>query len=287
MYYNTHTPQEQRERARSALEQAITFGQIQRLQYALDHGVDPNLTRSIKKNVSMSVKHDFNNYSLLHWVMYYFTDIRDGSVPDGSIEFSDQTYKYSECARLLLEHKANINAVCSTNRSQGTEEDCPLTQALANKSKKAVSLLLEYKPDLTLVLNNRSPLLMAIEVGVQENIQALLKAGADPNQTWPGQIKTPLDLAVAREEIAVATMLLEYGAKVDALIGPIKDNNIEIMAMTPLHLAQKNNNQEMEQLLLQHHADPQVPMKYKVDGEEHSSSVKEYLTIIQAHKPRA
>lgn len=89
----------------------------------------------------------------------------------------------------------------------------------------------------------------AKRLGVQA---ALLALGADPNQQ-PGPSAAPLlSLAVARDDHALATLLLTRNADVNA---PDTDGD------TPLHYAKMACSRSMMQLLLAHGADPNLANK--------------------------
>lgn len=81
----------------------------------------------------------------------------------------------------------------------------------------------------------------------------LISLGADVNyQNIPGE--TPLYLAVWAPNIELATLLLEKGAKINAITAG-NDQTLE-GEETPLMMAVRQDNIEMTQLLLSHNADP-------------------------------
>ena len=90
----------------------------------------------------------------------------------------------------------------------------------------------------------------AVEAGDAEATRALLRSGADVNGVWG----TPLSIAVRRNDLAIARILIEAGAKVDP----------EAPGSSPLIMAVEGDHEEMLRLLLAHGA--------KVNGDGPGSS---------------
>ena len=87
--------------------------------------------------------------------------------------------------------------------------------------------------------------LAAAETGERAAVQALLKAGSDPNAN-SGDGTMALHHAVRRKRLQAAELLLEAGADVNATTQ---------LSVTPLMLASRNGDADMLQLLIAHGAD--------------------------------
>jgi uncharacterized protein len=89
-------------------------------------------------------------------------------------------------------------------------------------------------------------LIDAVEHGTPAEVRALLAQNADANETRADGTSA-LHVAVHRDDFETATLLLEAGARVDA---------VNRYGVPPLHLAGQNGNAEMVRTLLRHGADP-------------------------------
>ncbi len=94
-------------------------------------------------------------------------------------------------------------------------------------------------------MDNKFPLLQAVEAGDAELVEVLLISGADPNQEGFYGC-SPLHVAVAKERLAVVQTLIKYKAAIDQ-----RDS----VRYTPLHLAAHQGNPDVIQALLDAGAD--------------------------------
>lgn len=98
------------------------------------------------------------------------------------------------------------------------------------------------------------PLGLAAFFGHRETVEALLAAGAPVNVASRESMKvTPLHSAAAAREPAIARLLIEHGANVNA-------TQID-SGFTPLHEAAANGDLEMASLLVDRGADVNAEMK--------------------------
>lgn len=98
------------------------------------------------------------------------------------------------------------------------------------------------------------PLGLAAFFGHRETVEALLAAGAPVNVASRESMKvTPLHSAAAAREPAIARLLIEHGANVNA-------TQID-SGFTPLHEAAANGDLEMASLLIDRGADVNAEMK--------------------------
>jgi len=100
----------------------------------------------------------------------------------------------------------------------------------------------------TPAINGNTALMMAAFKGNRPAAEALIAKGAAINR--PGW--TPLHYAAAAGDDAIAGLLLEHGAKIDAL-SPRASGSY-----TPLMLAAREGKEETALFLLKHGADPRL-----------------------------
>jgi ankyrin repeat protein len=119
-------------------------------------------------------------------------------------------YKNAAVAELLIKGGANKDAL----DAQGST---PLHLALSWGRSDAMISLLITKSNINLT-EGTTPLLLAISSGKPEIVEALLKNGADPNIPETTGLKSPpLHYAVNQPSDKIATLLLDHGAKIDAV----------------------------------------------------------------------
>ncbi len=119
--------------------------------------------------------------------------------------------KQPEIARMLLAHGADVNAE-SPPKVFG-----PIHAALDQEEARMplTEVLLKHKPNLNARnVIGETPLHRAVALGELKIVEALLRAGADPNATRP-QGQTPLFLAAGEPRIVEA--LLKHGANPNIL----------------------------------------------------------------------
>jgi ankyrin repeat protein len=137
---------------------------------------------------------------------------------------------------LLLDHGADPNA-------RDKDGKTPLHYAVARRDWYGVKLLLEYGAEVGGELAEAlrlTPLHLAALRGNVEEVERLLKSGADPN-VRDVFYRTPLHYAAARNHKAVAELLLKHGADLNA-----KDED----SKTPLDLAVRRCAVDVLELLL-------------------------------------
>jgi len=150
---------------------------------------------------------------------------------------------------LLIERKANVNAI---NRQKETA----LLIATTYGFKSIVELLIDNGSDISAVdKNGRTALHIAIADDRKEIAEALVARNA--SLTARAVDLTPLDLAVSRGNIAIATLLMNRGAEVD-----LKDS----IGKTALVRAISVQSDKLVDLLLTHHADPNTRFASEFDA---------------------
>ncbi|KAM3962525.1 LOW QUALITY PROTEIN: transient receptor potential channel pyrexia [Aphomia sociella] len=146
-----------------------------------------------------------------------------------------------ECAKLLLQHKADPNRWDSYSDRKAT----PLHCAASAKSLECVKVLIEYGADVNAGLDERTALHYAVLSDAKDVVSALLEAGACPD-TPQVFTETPLHVAASLGSASCTKLLLDAGADVRSAMGPGR--------ATALHLAAEDGHAECAQLLLDHGA---------------------------------
>jgi ankyrin repeat protein len=152
--------------------------------------------------------------------------------------YSAARFGKTEIAQFLLEHKADINIVSAA----GTV----MHQAVYRAPVEFVSLLLKYKPDLTLTdSKGQTALHIAAIWNAEEAFSLLMKAGADINAKDKAG-DTPLHACLSFADKSsvgstkVAKLLIDNKASLNE-----KNND----GLTPLALAKKKEAAEMIKIL--------------------------------------
>lgn len=176
--------------------------------------------------------------------------------------------------RLLLEHRANCNALDRSRRS-------PLFVATQAGSYSTVQVLLAAGADVALSsVWGTTSLHKAAMVGQAEIAELLVRAGADVHVVAKGFGGTPLHMAVRdphdcdadSDRAGVGKLLIARGAHVDA-----RDEH----GQTPLHKASREGDQLMADLLLHAGADPNATEE---DGRTplHLASIQGSVAVTRA-----
>lgn len=142
--------------------------------------------------------------------------------------------------RMLLERGADPNGA-------------PLWWAIEADDAEMVALLLEYEPDVNLIMGDdgRTHLHAAVTKGSVDVVAMLIDHGAEVNVADPYIAWTPMHIAASVGDRAILTLLLDSGADVNVVT---TDNNRH----TPLSLAVTDRDVETTELLLSRGADPKV-----------------------------
>jgi hypothetical protein len=110
-----------------------------------------------------------------------------------------------------------------------------LSESIRHNKPDLVELLLEHKADVDMVVDNMTPLMLAIQIGEQEIINLLIKDGANIN-ALNKQRRTPLFYCAKYGDKEIAEFLIKNGAKLD-----IKDKK----GRTPAQYAFECDNEQV------------------------------------------
>lgn len=203
----------------------------------------------------------FGNVSAAEALIAHGADIQASDAVDGNqaLHFAAVAGR-TGVARLLLDHGAHVDV-------RGPHDETPLHYAALYGQRRMIGFLVErgsdpnatdingIRPiqyafrrnqdaaaDLLLHLGARPDGLKdAVNAGDPRRVQYFLAHGADVDgrdESW----STPLHLAAATGQVAIAVMLLDAGADIEAADEPAE--------MHPLHLAALGDHPEMARLLL-------------------------------------
>jgi ankyrin repeat protein len=143
-----------------------------------------------------------------------------------------------ECAKLLIEHKAEIDATTDKNET-------PLHIAAQNSCYEIVQLLIEYKADINAKTDRKET---ALHIASKNNFckifQILIENKANIDATTDKN-ETPLHFAAQNSCYEIVQLLIDYKADINA-----KTNRKE----TALHKASKNNFFKIVQILIENKA---------------------------------
>lgn len=134
----------------------------------------------------------------------------------------------------------------------------PLSLALENGSTAMTTLLLGAGANANLALpTGETPLMTASRTGNLDTVKALLDKGADANAAEPEQQQTALMWALSERHNAIAQLLVERGANVNARTKAGEIGGVYAFAgktqfggFTPLMFAVRHNNQDAVKMLL-------------------------------------
>ncbi len=258
-YFNSHL--QHRQEAFSGQHVHIIYGEAKKVKFDCEHGLNVKETRTISRLGECKLHCDkIESITPLHMAFMY----------------SGSTNEYYECAKILLDYDADINAKYTITHTTGRiEESSPLRDAIKNNCERRVSLALAHKANVTTLLNNESPLLSAVKFNF--GVPQLLEAKADPNQQWEGQVVTPLISAVERNKLNLVKLLLQHGADVNLQM-PRKDELGRVIFESAIHVALQESTDDILEELLKHNPNLEAPLSVQVKDKLYQTPVEKIAT---------
>jgi len=196
------------------LLEAAGNGDERSLNYAIDHGADPQVFNQLSGTIPelplhLAAREGRTNIvrALLSHGIEVDLKLKGGITP----LMESASARKTETAAFLIEHGANVNATADEHGMT------PLLSALSNGDTEMVKLLLrsganpntsEREGTITV-----TPLLLAVQRGDTRTVQALLEGGADPNRDFGALEITPLDSASQDGRLEIVQLLLSRDAK--------------------------------------------------------------------------
>jgi len=176
-----------------------------------------------------------------------------------------------EKTKLLLSHGANPNFICEFKYDNGTRIEQPdLYYALHNNlSPEIVELFLKEGADTSIprkeykdgkLIDLTSPLSITVISGNNENIELLLRCGADPNGIKEKEVSPLLFFAVKNNTTIISELLLKSGADANARYKIVSDEIDCSQKLLVIYQAAANRNAEIVRLLLRYGADTEAIM---------------------------
>ena len=149
-----------------------------------------------------------------------------------------------------IKHIGNIDSLIAADNYHAYTL---LGYALLYKNKTATQKLIEKKADIGCVCSDDvftfDALYMAINNADMNLVKQLLALGTNPNQPYNEDGLCPLMMCCDLNNVPMASLLLESGAKADG-VGNLGGDNVSF----PLIVAVEKKNTNMVQLLLKHGA---------------------------------
>ena len=218
---------------------AASAGQLQVVNFLLDHGADINLVSGGDTPLNAATTH--GNKAMVELLLSRGADVNARVTTGGIALHTAVDNGFQAVAETLLRQHANVNAHFPT----ANREETPLHLAVKKSYPNLASLLLKYGADINATNSDgRTPLFHAINFSRPELVQKLLTAGANPNlQSAEG--RTPLSYAAEQGNSEMIQMLL--AAKADPNAGTLN---------LPLLMSVRQGNLKACELLLAGGASP-------------------------------
>ncbi len=166
-----------------------------------------------------------------------------------------------EAARVLIEAGANVNEINGPYRATA------LHIAVGVKESRFVEWFCTL-PGINLeqpLIDDYTPLSVAVSNPDPATLDCLLKAGADPNGLFTLSKFSPLHGAICMEDIGTVRQLLAVGDRIDK---NIKDKD----GLTPFHYALSLERYDIADALLTAGADPNEPLNTGITPLQHTVS---------------
>ncbi|MCB0332832.1 MAG: ankyrin repeat domain-containing protein [Bdellovibrionales bacterium] len=186
----------------TALISATRDGYVEGVKILALGGADLNIG-DVDGNAPVHIALDYNNREILQVLASAKADLNKSNLMHTPITYAIEQSDV-ELVKFLLDMGASPN-------SKPNNGEAPLIQAV--DSPEILGVLINAKADLN--VKNRygeSALIVAVQNGELEPIEALVNAGADPNAKGEDG-RTVLSIAKSKINPAIAELLMKHGAK--------------------------------------------------------------------------
>uniref|UniRef100_A0A0D9ZBM0 Uncharacterized protein n=1 Tax=Oryza glumipatula TaxID=40148 RepID=A0A0D9ZBM0_9ORYZ len=153
--------------------------------------------------------------------------------------------KIDLCKYLVEELGFDVNAEASRDSGNAIVMGAVVCEASLDRVRNRLYLTMKSLTIVTAL--GMTPLFCAVLDGQEITVKYFLDKGADPNKKYAEGF-APLHEAAKIGHVGIARLLLSKGASVDA----------SSSEGTPLHVAASNGKSSIVQILLEHHANPNV-----------------------------
>ncbi len=205
---------------------AASAGELQVVNFLLDHGADINLVSGGDTALNAATAH--GNKAMVELLLSRGADVNARVTTGGTVLHTAVENGFQAVAETLLQHHANVNAPFPPNNGGET----PLHLAVIKSYPNLVNLLLKYGADVNATNGSgRTPLVHAINHGRPDLVQKLLAAGANPNLPST-EGRSPLSYAAEQRNPDIIQLLLDAKADPNAgtfnlpLLMSIRQGNI-------------------------------------------------------------
>jgi len=189
------------------LHAASSEGHLETARILLDRGADIDITASFLDRTPLCIARNGGHLGVMRLLLDYGANVNARNGGLGLLLHYASVDGEAEVIRLLMQHKADVNAIaphCNWT---------PLHFASVFGRAKVAEILLEHGAYIdALAVDNRTPLYQASASGHLEVVRLLLKHGADVHiQREDG--RSPLNAAILRGHAEVVQLLSEYGTE--------------------------------------------------------------------------
>jgi len=189
------------------LHGASSEGHLETVRILLDRGANVNIKAGYLDRTPLCIAHDHQHLEVMRLLLDYGANVDVQSSTLGLLSHYASYKGEAEVIRLLIQHKADVNAI--SPHFNWT----PLHFASLFGHAKVTEILLEHGAYINaLDMVNRTPLCQASESGYLEVVRLLLRRGA--NVHIPTN-QTPFLVATSIGYTEIAQLLLKHGAEAE------------------------------------------------------------------------
>lgn len=238
------------------LAEAVQQGNAEQVQHLLEEGLNPNYQQD-KKWPLVIIASNQKRADILNLLLEAGADPEARAANGDLALHATASSGATECLKLLLQHKANVNA-----QANG---ECALIKAIVNGHDECAKLLINAGADVnTVSAGGDTPLVCAAEKNNVTIVELLLEKGADINKT--AREYTALMAAAQKNHDECVSLLIEKKADIASVSG---------IGRSAIHLAAMEGATACAELLLQAQAD--------INGKDNNGDSPLHLAVQKGH----